>query len=199
MKTEEGETTDDIIRDLKLGCVANNSKKCYTSAIVSFLQYIYKFDKFLMHKTWIKSINNFTHNVRAKKKKKSIEKRMIRRLLNKADEKCPPINFETYEAKHFMKSLGNNCGRRLSIASYCNKCSALSHLFRLYETKLSKKILPELGTMFKGLKRKVALEQQAGKGRIQTGKSAISFHYTVVSMSTCWLQIQWNLHLLVPL
>ena len=35
MKTEEGEITNGIIRDLKLECVAKNSKKCYTSAVLN--------------------------------------------------------------------------------------------------------------------------------------------------------------------
>ena len=89
-----------------------------------------------------------------------------------------PLTLKKYEAKHYMKyllSLGNNVGNSLSIASYCSKRSALSHLYRLYEIKPSEKFMMELGTMFKGLKRKVALEQQSGIGRIQTGKSAVSF------------------------
>ena len=96
-----------------------------------------------MHKTWIKSISRWTYNLRNEREKNSNEKRMIKRLLHKADEKCPPINFKTYEAKHFKKyllSLDKNCGRRLNIPSYCNERSTLSQLFRIYETKPSKKL-----------------------------------------------------------
>ena len=88
------ETTNDIIRDLKLGCVANNSKQAYKSAIVSFLQYIYKYDKYLLHNTWIKSLKTLSYKVSNEKKKDSIEKKTIKKLLAKADEKCPPIDFK---------------------------------------------------------------------------------------------------------
>ena len=56
-----GTTTDDIIKDLCVGCVSNNSKKLYESSDILFLFYHFKYNKHLMHNTWIKTINSFSH------------------------------------------------------------------------------------------------------------------------------------------
>ena len=102
-KESEYETTDDIIKDLRVGCVSENSKKMYQSANVMFLFYIYKFNKHLMHKTWLKTINSFIYGIRDDTTKKTrIIKKTIKKLLLKADEMCPPIDFKNYSAKDFM-------------------------------------------------------------------------------------------------
>ena len=53
-----GTTTDDIIKDLRVRCVSNSSKRLYGLSNVLFLFYHFKFDKNLMHKIWIKTINS---------------------------------------------------------------------------------------------------------------------------------------------
>ena len=100
--SKEYESTDDIIKDLRVGCVSENSKKMYESANVMFLLYIYKMNKHLMHKTWLQTINSFTYGIRDDTKKTKMKKKTIKKLLHKADETCPPINFKDYSAKDFM-------------------------------------------------------------------------------------------------
>ena len=88
-----------------MGCVSDNSKKLYQSANVMFLFYIYKFNKHLMHKTWLRTINSFIHGIQeddTNNKKTKIIKKTIKKLLLKADKTCPPIDFKTYTAKEFM-------------------------------------------------------------------------------------------------
>ncbi len=53
VKEEEGlETTEEVINKLKHGCVAKKLLHSYTTALNTFFIYIYKFDRYLMHKSW---------------------------------------------------------------------------------------------------------------------------------------------------
>ena len=134
---------------------------------------------------------------------------MIKKLLSKADEDAPPLEFSTYSAKHFMKyllSLQTDEGTRLSISSYSTKHSALYHLFHMYNKNMTTEFAKELTTLFKGLKRQVAQERQSGEGKITTGKIPITFplyrrlnkymlkETTLESVwARCFLTTTWNL------
>lgn len=104
MGTEVAEEDEDdpnkVMNSLKHGCVAESSQKAYTMSLVTFIIYIYKFERHLLHNSWIKSIFGV-------KDEKIItqEMRTIKALLSKADESCPPINLKEYSAKHFIKYL----------------------------------------------------------------------------------------------
>ena len=158
--------------------MAKNSLRSYTTALSTFLIYIFKFDRYLMHKSWIRSIKTFTYGIEDERKKFKAMRKTIMVLLKKADANCPPIDFPNYPVRHFIKyclSLRSSKGQRLSTASYNNKRSALFHLFRMYSVKQSDQFLLELTTLMKGLKREIAEEKQHGNGKIQTGKIPISF------------------------
>ena len=45
------ETPEEVINKLKHGCVAKNSLRSYSTALSTFFIYIYKFDRYLMHKS----------------------------------------------------------------------------------------------------------------------------------------------------
>jgi len=174
----KGVITDKVINNLKHGCVAKNSLRSYTTALSTFLIYIFKFDRYLMHKSWIRSIKTFTYGIEDERKKFKAMRKTIMVLLKKADANCPPIDFPNYPVRHFIKyclSLRSGKGQRLSTASYNNKRSALFHLFRMYSVKQSDQFLLELTTLMRGLKREIATEKQHGNGKIQTGKIPISF------------------------
>ena len=118
----------------------------------------------------------------------------MKRMLQNVDPRFPPIDFDNFHANDFMGyilSLRSNTGKRLGISSYNNKRAALYHLFRLYGHKQSIKFVTDLSGYYSGLKRKIALEKQSGDGRIQTGKSPLSFatnverKYNRVSFCTC--------------
>ena len=138
-KEEDGlVSTEEVINKLKHGCVAKNSLRAYTASLILFLIYIYKYDKYLLHRSWIKSIKTFTYGIEDERKKMKAMKKTILVLLKDADENCPPIDFTNYPARHFIKyllSLRSGTGQRLSTASYNNKRSALFHLFRMYSVK----------------------------------------------------------------
>ena len=174
----ENDDSDRIINSLKHGCVAKSSLRSYNLSLVTFLIYVYKFDRHLMHNSWIKAIDSFTYGIQNEKKLQMAMKKTITALLKKADEKCPPIDLEDYSAKHFIKyllSLRTPTGQRLSSASYSNKRSSLFHMFRMYAVKQSAQFELELTAMFKGLKRQLAREKQHGNGKIQTGKSPMPY------------------------
>ena len=68
-KDNENETTEDIIKGLKHGCVSNNSKKNYISNICLFLIYIYKYDRYLLHNSWSSTLDSFTYSTEDENKK----------------------------------------------------------------------------------------------------------------------------------
>ena len=58
-----GSTADDIIKDLCIGYVSNSSKKLYESFNLLFLFYHFKYNKHLVHNTWIKTIKSFSRGI----------------------------------------------------------------------------------------------------------------------------------------
>ena len=172
---------EDIMKELRDSCVAENSKKNYSAAITLMIFYYYKFDKYRLHKSWIQMLNTFSFNIQDEKKKDKVIKKTIKKLLNHVNETAPPIDFGTYEAKDFMtyilslQRIKGDSGKRLSIASYCNHRSALFHLYRMYGKKQSDTFFADLSILLKGLKRKISLEKQNGIGRIQTGKLPLTY------------------------
>ena len=101
-KSEEKviETIDDMIKELKNGCITTNSKKSYISALALFLVYIYRSDKHLMHKSWIQALDTFSLGL-DKNEKKLVKplKKTIKQLLERGEDKCPPIEFENTRQK----------------------------------------------------------------------------------------------------
>ena len=82
----------------------------------------------------------------------------------------PPLEFEKYEAETFMKYLlslqNTKTGKRLGLSAYCNRRSALFHLFRIFGKVQSNEFKLRLATMFRGFKRKLAIELKGGDGAI---------------------------------
>ena len=197
---DRNSTTDEIIKDLRVGCVSSSSKRLYESSNVLFLFYHFKFNKHLMHKTWIKTINSFSHGITDEAKKNRSIKKTIRKLLQKADETCPPMDFKLYTAKDFLiylLSLQNKKKKRLSSASYNGKSSSYFHLCRLYGYKQSEEFMGQITVLFRGLKRCITKEKQDGDGKIQTGKIPMSFSLYRYIMNTCYVMTLLNLFLLV--
>ena len=76
-KEEEGlASTDEVINKLKHGCVAKNSLRAYTASLTLFLIYIYKYGKYLLHRSWIKSIKAFTYGIEDERKKMKAMKKL---------------------------------------------------------------------------------------------------------------------------
>lgn len=173
-------TVEQELKEIKDGCVGKRSKSTYICSICDFLFYTFEFNRNLLHNYWIKAIKSFSYGITNKKKREAAIKKTIRRMLEIQNESKvpPPLDFDNFEAEHFMKyllSLQGKNGKRLGLSAYCNRRSALFHLFRIYGKVQGNEFKLKLATMFRGLKRKIAIELQEGEGRIQTGKSPISY------------------------
>ena len=142
-----------------------------------FLFYHFKYNKHLMHKTWIKTINSFSHGITDQVKKNRSIKRTIWKLLQKADETCPPMDFKEYTSKDFLiylLSLRTKKKKRLRSASYNAKRSSHFHLCRMYGFRQDDEFMAQITVLFKGLKQRITEEKQDGEGKIQKGKIPMS-------------------------
>ena len=131
-----------------------------------------------MHNSWTSTLDSFKKSVKDEKKKDAVLKKTVKKLLYMGKEESPPIDFEKYTPKHFNKyllSLRSDKNKILSIASYAMKRSSLFHLFRLYGVKLSKDFDSDMIVLYKCFKRKVAEEVQQRGGKIETGKSPMTY------------------------
>ena len=72
--------------------------------------------------------------------------------------------------------LQNSDGKRFGASTYNSQCSAQHHLYTLYGKKQTTEFKEDMGLLFKSFKRRITEEKQDGDGRIQTGKSPISFN-----------------------
>ncbi len=162
-----------------------------------------------MHKTWIKTINSFSHGITDEVNKNRSIKRTIWKLLQKADETYPPMDFKEYTSTDFLVyllSLRTKKKKRLSSASYNAKCSSYFHLCRMYGFRQDEEFMAQITVLFKGLKQSITEEKQDGEGKIQTGKIPMSFglycrlneymlrNNTLESVFACaFLTTTWNL------
>jgi len=74
-------------------------------------------------------------------------KKTIQRLLQRADEKCPPIYFDEYKATNFIKyllALENSSGKRFGASTYCSRQSSLRYLYTIYVKKQSPELKEDL-------------------------------------------------------
>ena len=104
--------SQDEVKQLKKDYIGKNSKISYRYSLINFLFYIFKFDKHIMHKSWIRLLKIYDMMENEKEIK---VKKMIRKLLRRANKNCPPIDFETYKPAHFFKylfALENSDGKR---------------------------------------------------------------------------------------
>ena len=69
-------STDEVINKLKHGCVAKDELCAYPASLRLFLLYIYNYDKYLLHRSWIKSIKTFTYGIEDKRKKMKAMKKL---------------------------------------------------------------------------------------------------------------------------
>ena len=102
MDLSYGQNSEELLKDLRVGCVSDSSKRLYESSNVLFLFYIFQCKKYLMHKTWIRTIGSLSYGIKDERKKTRTIKNTIKKLLQKADESCPPINFKEYNAQDLM-------------------------------------------------------------------------------------------------
>ena len=92
-----------------------------------------------MHNSWIRILEN-SNNISDEKKRDTKIRKTIRRLLQRADEKCPPIDFDEYEATNFIKyllDLENSSGKRFGPSTYCSRRSSMQYLCAIYTKKQS--------------------------------------------------------------
>ena len=141
LATEDGniggnhDSLDDV-KNLKSSAVADESKKTYRYSIINFLYYIYTKDRKMLNNSWLAILDAYNTVQNEKERVRGI-KMMIRKLIRRSDEECPPIEFEKYKPEHFMKyllSLEMN-GKRLSASAYNGRRSALNHLYTIYNKK----------------------------------------------------------------
>jgi len=148
-------------------CFGQFQKK-YLSNITLFIMYVYKFDRSLLHNSWSSTLDSFTTKKDDEKKKATVLKKTIKKLLGIGKEEAPPLKFEEYRPVDFIKyllSLRGNEDKRLSVASYVMKRSSLFRLFRLYGFQQSQEFENNMNVYYKGFKRKVVEEVQNGGGK----------------------------------
>jgi len=148
----------DEVKQLKDDYYINkNSKISYSYSLINFLFYTFKYDKRLMHNSWMRILEN-SNNISDEKKRDTKIKRTIRRLLQCADGKFPPIDFDEYEATNFIKyllALENLSGKRFGPSTYCSRRSSLHYLYTIYSKKQSPEFKEDLSILFRSLKKKI--------------------------------------------
>ena len=102
MDLSYGQNSEELLKDLRVGCVSDSSKMLYESSNVLFLFYIFQCKKYLMHKIRIQTIGSLSYGIQDEREKTRTIKNTIKKLLQKADEPCPLINFKEYNAQDFM-------------------------------------------------------------------------------------------------
>ena len=83
-----------------------------------------------MHKSWIKIFG--TYRKPQNENEQDIQvKKMICKLLRRADKNCPPIDFDSYDPSDFLRyllALQTTEGKRFGTSTYNSRRSSLHHL-----------------------------------------------------------------------
>ena len=111
----------DEVKQLKKDYIGKNSKISYRYSLVNFLFYTYKYQKHLMHKSWIKILGTYRNVQNKKEQDIQVKKKMIRKLLRRADENCPPIDSDSYDQSNFLRyllALQTTEGKKFGASTY---------------------------------------------------------------------------------
>ena len=122
-------------------------------------------------------MNSFSHGIQDEAKKNRSIKRTIRKLLQKADKTCPPIDFKLYTVKDLLIYLLSLCTKkdtRLSSASYNGKHSRYFTCVECMDSNRMRNLLDRL-RYYPKIKKSIAKEKQDCEGKIQTDKIPISY------------------------
>ena len=129
---------------------------------------------------------------------------------------CPPVNLENppllftqikaEQFSAFVLSMKKADGRELSFSSMNCFRASLTHLYREFSVEMPQDLRLKMGEHFRGIKRKKAIDAQAGNTSVKTGKDPLDFSLYIWFCSKflkiekaegifawCALTISWNL------
>ena len=160
------DNVEEAMADLRSNIVAPRSGGIYSGSIVKFLVWIYHNEKQLLSPDCAAGAASVVS-------KEKFFKSWLRNAPNN-----PPINFDNLTVPIFMSwilSVRKKNGMRPGTSQYGTHRSGLFNLFRAYELVMPRDFEKQLGGLYRGLKRKVALNIAAGGGKIKVGKDPLAF------------------------
>ena len=188
---------------IKSNRVSSSSSVAYTNSITRFLLYIFEyFPQLLSIRFKEDAFNEDMTPTRLKKNVKMIAKQYMENQTSilDLDQITSPL------ITRWLLSIKDSNGQYLTMSSYSQHRSALSHLFRQYDRRVPDDTAHTMTDMFAGLKRTISMEVQDGNGSIKKGKDPMSFdlyqwmcEYNLKSgksegiFTQAFLVLSWNL------
>jgi len=147
---------------------SDKTKKVYRSKQVQFILFLHKRHREALSPEFLQAADAFDESGLHAFIKKIVEER-----------KSPsPILFASLQARHvsrFVVSLKRSDSSRATPAVHSAARSAVSDYFRSYDFVPPKKMAQNLATLFRGLRRKTAMETSKGNGKAYIGKKPLEF------------------------
>eukprot|EP00924_Labyrinthula_sp_SR-Ha-C_P014656 snap_masked-scaffold_74-processed-gene-0.44-mRNA-1 protein AED:0.01 eAED:0.01 QI:0/-1/0/1/-1/1/1/0/718 len=158
------------VSEIRANTIAKNSQSSYEGSYTQFLAWC------LRNKP-----NVFAEDFLNKLKEGSdaeapMSLKLIRKTI-KTFPNLPPLKFDDLDVETFMSWIvtkKRSDGSFFSFSSYSTHRSALYSLYRQHKVRFSSEFENELKNHFRGLKRKIASEEQAGQGVIKRGKDPLT-------------------------
>jgi len=170
---------------------SDKTKKVYRSKQVQFILFLHKRHREALSPEFLQAADAFDESGLHAFIKKIVEER-----------KSPsPILFASLQARHvsrFVVSLKRSDSSRATPAVHSAARSAVSDYFRSYDFVPPKKMAQNLATLFRGLRRKTAMETSKGNGKAYIGKNPWSSLCMLFCAKNCSKQAQLRLCFSIP-
>eukprot|EP00924_Labyrinthula_sp_SR-Ha-C_P004197 snap_masked-scaffold_3-processed-gene-17.9-mRNA-1 protein AED:0.34 eAED:0.34 QI:0/0/0/0.5/1/1/2/0/283 len=154
------------VSEIRANTIAKNSQSSYEGSCTQFLAWCARNKHKVLAEDFLNKLNEGSDA------EAPISLKLIRKTV-KNFPNLPPLKFDELDVEIFMSWIVTKKRSDvsfLSYSSYSTHRSALYSLYRQDKARFSSEFKNELKNHFRGLKRKIASEEQAGKGVIKRRK-----------------------------
>eukprot|EP00924_Labyrinthula_sp_SR-Ha-C_P006580 snap_masked-scaffold_38-processed-gene-2.50-mRNA-1 protein AED:0.30 eAED:0.30 QI:0/-1/0/1/-1/1/1/0/243 len=154
------------VSERRANTIAKNSKSSYEGSYTQFVAWCIRNKPNVLAEDFLNKLKEGSDA------EAPMSLKLIRKII-KTFPNLPPLKFDDLDVETFMSWIvtkKRSDGSFFSFSSYSTHRSALYSLYREHKVRFSSEFENELKNHFRGLKRKIASEEQAGQGVIRRRK-----------------------------
>eukprot|EP00924_Labyrinthula_sp_SR-Ha-C_P014693 maker-scaffold_85-snap-gene-0.41-mRNA-1 protein AED:0.08 eAED:0.08 QI:0/0/0/1/1/1/2/0/458 len=170
LNEEDWAETSQHVSEIRANTISKDSRSSYEGCYTQFLAWCVRNKPNVLAEGFLNKLKEGSDA------EAPMSLKLIRKTI-KTFPNLPPLKFDNLDVETFMSWIvtkKRSDGRIFSFSSYSTHCSALYSLYRQHKVHFSPEFKNELKNYFRGLKRKIVSEEQAGQGVVKRGKDPLT-------------------------
>eukprot|EP00924_Labyrinthula_sp_SR-Ha-C_P014699 snap_masked-scaffold_85-processed-gene-0.24-mRNA-1 protein AED:0.36 eAED:0.36 QI:0/-1/0/1/-1/1/1/0/203 len=170
LNEEDWAETSQHVSEIRANTIAKDSRSSYEGCYTQFLAWCIRNKPNVLAEGFLNKLKEGSDT------EAPMSLKLIRKTV-KTFPNLPPLKFDNLDVETFVSWIvtkKRSDGSFFSFSSYSTHRSALYSLYRQHHVRFSSEFENELRNHFRGLKRKIASEDQAGQGVVKRGKDPLT-------------------------